>query len=118
MPISRICEGLMALFLITARTDSSTDRQISLRSCSTQPLRGKCWGNSQSAAADCEFPQHFPRSGWVEHDLNEIWRSVEESVRAVIKKSAIKPSQIREIGIANQRETVGFWEGRKRVVEG
>jgi glycerol kinase len=31
-----------------------------------------------------EFPQHFPKPGWVEHDAAEIWRSVEESIRGAI----------------------------------
>lgn len=55
-----------------------------------------------------EFPQHFPKPGWVEHDLNEIWASVQKTIAAVLKK--VDPSKVEAIGITNQRETVCFWE--------
>ncbi|MEO5669009.1 MAG: glycerol kinase GlpK [Bdellovibrionota bacterium] len=59
------------------------------------------------------FPQHFPKADWVEHDLTEIWRSVEESIEDALK-SVSRPefhaSQIAAIGITNQRETFGVWD--------
>ena len=57
-----------------------------------------------------EFPQHFPASGWVEHELEDIWRSVVESCRCCIQKSGIAPSSISGIGITNQRETTVVWD--------
>ena len=57
-----------------------------------------------------EFKQHFPKSGWVEHDAEEIWRSVLSVCKAAIKKAKLKPSQIASIGITNQRETVVLWD--------
>ncbi|MEO1749489.1 MAG: FGGY family carbohydrate kinase, partial [Pseudomonadota bacterium] len=52
-----------------------------------------------------EFTQHFPSSGWVEHDVEEIWRSVLETCREAIEKAGIEANQIAAIGITNQRET-------------
>ncbi len=57
-----------------------------------------------------EFPQHFPHSGWVEHELDDIWRSVVGTVRGAIAKAGIAPSDIAAIGITNQRETVAMWD--------
>lgn len=60
------------------------------------------------ASAYREFPQYFPKPGWVEHDPEEIWKSVNLSIQAVLKK--VKPSQIEAIGITNQRETTLVWD--------
>ncbi len=54
------------------------------------------------------FEQHFPKPGWVEHDLDQIWASVEESISEVIQK--VDPQKIVAIGITNQRETICFWD--------
>lgn len=59
------------------------------------------------AAAYEEFPQYFPRPGWVEHDPEEIWQSVNSSVQRVLK--AVPPGSIAAIGITNQRETAVVW---------
>jgi glycerol kinase len=56
-----------------------------------------------------EFKQHFPQPGWVEHDLGEIWRTVEVCVARALKAARIKGSDIAAIGITNQRETSGLW---------
>jgi len=55
-----------------------------------------------------DFQQHFPKPGWVEHDLNQIWAAVLESVKNVTRSS--DTSQIAAIGITNQRETLCFWD--------
>ncbi|MFC3075353.1 glycerol kinase GlpK [Shinella pollutisoli] len=57
-----------------------------------------------------EFTQHFPRSGWVEHDPEEIWQSVVWSVETALKTAGVKAANIAAIGITNQRETVVVWE--------
>lgn len=57
-----------------------------------------------------EFKQFYPASGWVEHDAEEIWKSVRYTVKAAIKKSCVKPSDIKSIGITNQRETTVIWD--------
>jgi glycerol kinase len=59
-----------------------------------------------------EFKQHFPKSGWVEHDAEEIWRSVISVCKAALNKAKVKPTQIASIGITNQRETVVLWDRR------
>ncbi len=65
--------------------------------------RGRCVASSYE-----EFRQYFPAPGWVEHDPQEIWRSVKNSVVAVLKK--IPSSSIAAIGITNQRETTVIWD--------
>jgi glycerol kinase len=62
------------------------------------------------AMAQEEFPQHFPRSGWVEHDPADIWSSTAASCRAAIERAGLGPGDIAGIGITNQRETVVVWE--------
>ena len=57
-----------------------------------------------------DFPQHYPKPGWVEHDLNEIWDSVLKAVGLVLQKTGISPKRIAALGITNQRETTCFWE--------
>jgi len=59
-----------------------------------------------------EFPQHFPKPGWVEHDLEEIWRSTVSTLAKALRTAHAKPREIAAIGITNQRETVGLWDRR------
>ncbi len=60
------------------------------------------------AQAQREFPQHFPKSGWVEHDPEDIWTSSLETAREAV--GAVGVERIAAIGIANQRETTMVWE--------
>lgn len=62
------------------------------------------------ASAQQEFTQHFPQSGWVEHEADEIWDSVVNTCRAAIEKSGVAAAQIAGIGITNQRETTLIWD--------
>ena len=57
-----------------------------------------------------EFEQHFPKSGWVEHDLEEIWKSVVSTCKSALRKAKITSADIAAIGITNQRETVALWD--------
>ncbi len=57
-----------------------------------------------------EFRQIYPREGWVEHDPEEIWRSVECVVKQALASKRIKPADIAAIGITNQRETTVLWD--------
>ncbi|KVK48255.1 glycerol kinase [Agrobacterium deltaense] len=57
-----------------------------------------------------EFPQHFPASGWVEHDAEDIWKSVLETIRLALADAGIAASDIAAIGITNQRETTVLWD--------
>ncbi len=62
------------------------------------------------ASASQEFPQHFPASGWVEHDPADLWTTVAGSCRAVIEKAGLRTGDIAAIGITNQRETTLIWD--------
>ena len=57
-----------------------------------------------------EFTQYFPNDGWVEHDANEIWNSVQSVIAGAFIDSNIKPGQVEAIGITNQRETTVVWD--------
>ena len=59
-----------------------------------------------------EFPQIYPKPGWVEHDPEAIWASVLKGIRAVFRKGLCKPAEVACIGITNQRETALLWERR------
>ncbi|MEZ5764462.1 MAG: glycerol kinase GlpK [Xanthobacteraceae bacterium] len=63
-----------------------------------------------AAIAQAEFPQHFPASGWVEHEPEEIWRSTLATCREALAKAGAAPKDIAAIGITNQRETVLVWD--------
>ncbi|MFA6216476.1 MAG: glycerol kinase GlpK [Candidatus Omnitrophota bacterium] len=60
------------------------------------------------ASAYREFKQYFPKPGWVEHDAEEIWESVYETIQKVLKK--VPQGSIAAIGITNQRETTIIWD--------
>jgi glycerol kinase len=60
------------------------------------------------AVAQQEFTQFFPKPGWVEHDANEIWQSVQNVVREVLRE--VNANDIAAIGITNQRETTVVWD--------
>ena len=63
-----------------------------------------------AASNQREFTQHFPHSGWVEHNANEIWSSVLSVVAGVMIENNITPADIDSIGITNQRETAVVWD--------
>ncbi len=60
--------------------------------------------------ANHEFPQHFPRAGWVEHDVEEIWQSVGAAVTDAVRESGVAAADCLGIGITNQRETTVLWD--------
>ncbi|HEY2936876.1 MAG TPA: glycerol kinase GlpK [Gaiellaceae bacterium] len=57
-----------------------------------------------------ELTQHFPRPGWVEHDPDEIWASVESAAEAALADARLAARDLAAIGITNQRETTLLWE--------
>lgn len=57
-----------------------------------------------------EFTQHYPASGWVEHDPEEIWASVVATIKGALKAAGREASDVAAIGITNQRETVVIWD--------
>jgi glycerol kinase len=62
------------------------------------------------ARAYSEFTQHYPRPGWVEHDADEIWTVSINLVAEALSKGNVQASEIKAIGITNQRETSVLWE--------
>src|SRR5688500_5621915 len=64
------------------------------------------------AVAQREHRQHYPASGWVEHDAEEIWRNVTKVVPAALRSAGLGPENIVALGIANQRETSLVWDRR------
>ena len=62
------------------------------------------------ASAHSEFPQHYPSSGWVEHDPDDILTSQLSTATDVLVRARIRPRDIAAIGITNQRETTLVWD--------
>src|SRR3977135_2072511 len=65
---------------------------------------------SIAASAQQEFPQHFPASGWVEHEPEDIWTSTIATCREALQKAGAAAKDIAAIGITNQRETTVVWD--------
>ena len=65
---------------------------------------------SIAAVAQQEFPQHFPASGWVEHEPENIWTSTVATCRDALGKAGLEARDIAAIGITNQRETAVVWD--------
>ncbi len=64
------------------------------------------------AKVNVEFRQIFPKPGWVEHDLEDVWGSVHTAVQKALRESGLRGDEIAAIGITNQRETVALWDRR------
>jgi glycerol kinase len=64
------------------------------------------------AKVNVEFRQIFPKPGWVEHDLDDIWGSVHTAVQRALREAGLRGGEIAAIGITNQRETVALWDRR------
>jgi len=62
------------------------------------------------ATAQQEFPQIYPKPGWVEHNPMDIWGTQSGVAREVLEKAGVKPDEVAAIGITNQRETTVVWE--------
>ncbi len=67
---------------------------------------------SAVATSQQEFPQYFPKPGWVEHDPEEIWSSQLRVARSVLRKAKARAADVAGIGITNQRETTVVWDRR------
>jgi glycerol kinase len=62
--------------------------------------------------AQREFVQHYPASGWVEHDPEDIWRTTVETARQALAGAKLTAADVAAIGITNQRETCVLWDRR------
>ncbi len=89
----------MKKFLISIDAGTTSNRSILF------DLKGKPIYSSQK-----EFTQYFPKSGWVEHDPEEIWKTTVKTLRDVVSKAKRLKGKILSIGITNQRETTILWD--------
>jgi glycerol kinase len=60
--------------------------------------------------AQHELTQHFPRPGWVEHDLDEVWKVTRAVAGEALEDAGVRTGELRAVGITNQRETVCVWD--------
>tara|TARA_B100001093_G_scaffold430494_1_gene426213 strand:- start:661 stop:2142 length:1482 start_codon:yes stop_codon:yes gene_type:complete len=88
----------MKKFIISIDAGTTSNRAILF------DLKGKPIFSSQK-----EFTQYFPKSGWVEHNPEEIWSSTKKVLKDVIDKGNKLKGKILTIGITNQRETTVLW---------
>ena len=65
-----------------------------------------------------EFPQHYPRPGWVEHDPEDIWASVTAALEDALEDAGVDAERIAAIGITNQRETALLWDRQTGLATG
>ncbi len=59
---------------------------------------------------DADFPQHYPAPGLVEHDLGELWGSVQQALARALEQARVAPRDLVALGITNQRETTVLWD--------
>ena len=89
----------MKKFIISSDAGTTSNRSIVF------DLKGKPFFSSQK-----EFTQYFPKSGWVEHNPEEIWKTTLKTLKDVIAKAKKLGGKILSIGITNQRETTVLWD--------
>ena len=89
----------MKKFIISIDAGTTSNRSILF------DLKGKPVFSSQK-----EFTQYFPKSGWVEHNPEEIWRTTLKTLKDVIQKAKKLRGDVLSIGITNQRETTVLWD--------
>jgi glycerol kinase len=97
------------LLAIDQGTTGSTALVVEIATADGRGSAGRTVGR-----ATTEFPQHFPKPGWVSHDTAEIRASVETSVRGAIQAAGVRPEDLAAIGITNQRETTVVWDRATR----
>ena len=69
-------------------------------------------GGEVRATGYREIAQHYPQPGWVEHDPLEIWSAVQLSAKQALHSAGVSASEVRAVGITNQRETLVLWDRR------
>ncbi len=77
---------------------------------STRAIAFRAPGLALVATARRELPQHFPASGWVEHDAEEIFTHSVEVLREVLERAGATAADVAGLGITNQRETTVLWD--------
>jgi glycerol kinase len=83
----------------------------------TTSSRAILFDHDANAIASAQRPltQHFPHSGWVEHDAQEIWNCQMPLITEVLAKARASPADLAALGIANQRETTVLWDRKTSV---
>ena len=89
----------MTKFIISIDQGTTSSRAILFN------IKGRPVYSSQK-----EFTQYFPKSGWVEHNPEEIWNTTKKTLKDVINKSKRLKGSVLAIGITNQRETTVLWD--------
>ena len=89
----------MTKFIISIDQGTTSSRAILFN------IKGRPVYSSQK-----EFTQYFPKSGWVEHNPEEIWNTTKKTLRDVINKAKRLRGNVLTIGITNQRETTVLWD--------
>ena len=89
----------MKKFIVSIDAGTTSNRAILF------DLKGKPVFSSQK-----EFTQYFPKSGWVEHNPEEIWNTTKKVLKDVISKAKKLRGEVLAIGITNQRETTVLWD--------
>ena len=92
----------MTKLILAIDQGTTSSRAIAFEVCEDQSLRSL-------AISQIELAQHFPHSGWVEHDAAEIWTATLQTCREVIRKAG-GVARFAAIGITNQRETAVIWD--------
>ena len=99
MPLIAVGQSFMTSHVLAIDQGTTSSRAIVFRADCTI-----------AAMAQQEFPQRFPQSGWVEHDPEDLWRTVLATCREAIAKAGLAARDIAAIGITNQRETTLVWD--------
>ncbi len=93
----------MASLVMAIDQGTTSSRAIVFRHGAAQEI-------SVAAISQREFPQHFPMSGWVEHEPDDIWATTIATCREAMDKAGAAAADIAAIGITNQRETTVVWD--------
>jgi glycerol kinase len=91
----------MSAFILAIDQGTTSTRSIVFDGAQT--IRG---------SAQQEFPQHYPASGWVEHDPEDLWRTTLETAREALARAGVEARDLAALGITNQRETTLIWDRR------
>jgi glycerol kinase len=99
-----------ALESVRCRLVTSPDQCVIAVDAGTTGVRSRAvfTDGRDPVASYREFPQYFPRPGWVEHDATEIWDAVVATLSDVVDR--VGREHVVAIGITNQRETVVAWD--------
>src|SRR5262245_15566914 len=102
LPLARTGDGVHSMpenFVLAIDQGTTSTRAVVFDSA----------GRSRGSANQ-ELKQYYPQPGWVEHDADEIWKSVSVVVPQALNQASVRAAELSAIGITNQRETSVLWE--------